>query len=190
MSCNRARAAKAVRGLLTVVFALLAPIAVAQQLGTVQSPILTIEADRLFSGSQFGQRIAREREADTAVLSAENRRIEAELTDEERALTDRRAGMEPDAFRVLADAFDEKVQDIRRRQDAKARALTQTEERDRVAFLQAAAPVLEELMREAGAAVIIERGSVFLSLNATDITDLAIERIDAVIGDGAARSSE
>ena len=162
----------------------------AQQLGTVQSPILTIEAERLFIESQFGQRVAQEREADSAVLSAENRRIEADLTEEEQSLTERRAEMEPDAFRALADAFDEKVQAIRRTQDAKARALNQRGEADRVAFLQAAAPVLEQLMRDAGAAVILERGSVFLSLNATDVTDQAIARINAAIGDGAAQPDE
>ena len=162
----------------------------AQQLGTVQSPILTVESDRLFSSSLFGKRIAEEIEAESAVLAAENRRIEAELTEEERDLTDRRAEMEPDAFRALADAFDEKVQDIRATQDAKVRALNQRREADRVAFLQAAAPVLENLMREAGAAVILERSSVFLSRNATDITDLAIERINQTIGDGAALRNE
>lgn len=176
-------------GLLSLA-ALAAVPSAAQELGTVQSPILTIEADRLFTESLFGQRVAQEREADSAVLSAENRKIEANLTEEERSLTERRAQMEPDAFRALADAFDEKVQEIRRTQDAKARALNQRGEADRVAFLQAAAPVLEKLMRDTGATVILERGSVFLSLNATDITDLAIERIDAAIGDGNAPERE
>lgn len=162
----------------------------AQQLGTIQSPILTVESDRLFSESLFGQRVAQEIEAESAVLSAENRRIEAELTEEEQRLTERRADMEPQAFRALADAFDEKVQDIRRTQDGKARALNQRTDGDRVVFLQAAAPVLERLMREAGAVVILERNNVLLSLNATDITDLAIERINTAIGDGAALREE
>lgn len=157
----------------------------AQQLGLPQSPILTVDSERLFAQSQFGQRIAREIEAETAVLSAENRRIEAELTAEERDLTERRAEMAPEAFRALADAFDAKVRDIRRTQDAKARDLTRRGEADRVAFLQVAVPVLEQLMREAGASVILERASVFLSANATDVTDIAIEMIDDAIGDGA-----
>jgi len=156
----------------------------AQTTDVLQFPILTIEAERLFIESEFGQRVAEEREAESAVLSAENRRIEAELTAEEQDLTERRGTMEPEAFRALADAFDEKVQQIRQIQDAKARALNQNGEADRVAFLQAAAPVLEQLMQETGAAVIIERGSVFLSRNATDITNTAIERINAAIGDG------
>jgi Skp family chaperone for outer membrane proteins len=164
---------------------LLAPVLEAQNLGIVQSPILTVESDRLFSESAFGKRLAREFEAESAVLSAENRRIEAELTAEERDLTERRPNMEPDAFRVLADAFDEKVNEIRRTQDAKARELTQKRDADRVVYLQSVAPILELMMRESGAAVILERSSVFISANVIDITDDAIRRIDEAIGDGS-----
>ncbi|MDK3020379.1 OmpH family outer membrane protein [Pseudodonghicola flavimaris] len=147
--------------------------------------ILTIETDRLFSESAFGKRVANEIEAESAVLAAENRRMEAELSGEEKDLTARRSDMEPKAFRALADAFDEKVQGIRRTQDAKARALNAKADKARVDFLRAARPVLETLMREAGAGVILERSSVFLSANATDITAEAIRRIDATLGDGA-----
>lgn len=160
----------------------------AQQLGLPQSAILTIASDRLYSDSAFGRRIAGEIEAASAVLAAENRRIEAELTAEEKDLTARRPDMESDTFRVLADAFDEKVQANRDTQDAKARALNQASDAARSDFLQAARPILEALMRETGAGVILERSSVFLSANTTDITDLAIARIDATIGDGAKQS--
>jgi Skp family chaperone for outer membrane proteins len=162
----------------------------AQQLGTVRSPILTIESERLFAESAFGRRVAREIEAESAVLAAENRRIEAELTAEEKDLTERRPDMEAAAFRALADAFDEKVQSIRRTQDGKARVLAQRRDADRVVFLQTAAPVLELVMRDAGAGVILERASVFLSANATDVTDLAIERINAALGDGSATQTD
>lgn len=163
-----------------------APALQAQQLGVVQSPILTITSDRLFGGSAFGKRAAREIEEAGTALAAENRRIEEELTAEEKDLTARRPDMAPEAFRALADAFDVKVQEIRRTQEAKARDLTQKSEAERAAFFQAARPVLVEIMRETRAAVILERSSVFLSANATDITDLAIDRIDAAIGDGTA----
>jgi Skp family chaperone for outer membrane proteins len=156
----------------------------AQQLGLPQSSILTIASDRLFSESAFGQRIAAEIEEDSAVLSAENREKEAELTAEEQDLTDRRAGMDPDDFRTLADAFDAKVQMIRTTQDNKARALGLRRDEARSAFFDAARPVLASVMRETGAGVILERSSVFLSANATDITDIAIERMNAEIGDG------
>ncbi|MCV6585127.1 MAG: OmpH family outer membrane protein [Marinibacterium sp.] len=167
---------------------LAAPVAaVAQDLGRpVRSPILTVESDRLYSGSDFGRRVAREIEAEGAALAAENREIETELVEEEQMLSERRSEMSPEDFRALADAFDKKVVDIRRIQDAKARRLTQRSDGERVAFLQVARPVLEQLMRESAAAIILERSSVFLSADVTDITDLAIARINAAIGDGTA----
>lgn len=161
-----------------------APPAAAQELGLVQSPILTVESDRLFAGSMFGKRIAREIEADGAILAAENRRIEAELTAEEKDLTERRPTMDPEGFRTLADAFDQKVQTIRKQQDAKARALGQRRDASRAIFLRTARPILEAVMREAGATVILERSSVFLSANVSDVTELAISRIDAALGEG------
>ena len=156
----------------------------AQQLGLPESDILTLSSERLYAGSAYGRRIQQEIEAESAVLTAENRRMEAELSAEELDLTERRAEMDPAAFRTLADAFDRKVQDIRRTQDAKARDLARRDDIARGEFLNAARPVLEALMREAGATLILERASVFLSANSTDVTDLAIARIDAVIGDG------
>lgn len=157
----------------------------AQQLGLPQSEILTLSSERLFAESAFGRRVQAEIEAESAVLAAENRRMEAELSAEEQELTERRVTMEPAAFRALADAFDRRVQEIRRTQDAKARDLARRDEIARGEFLAAARPVLEALMREAGATLILERSSVFLSANSTDVTDLAIERIDAVLGDGS-----
>lgn len=160
------------------------PAAQAQQLGVRQTNLLTITFDRVFSDSAFGKRIASEIEAESRILAAENRRIEAELTAEEQELTTRRPEMEPDEFRVLADAFDVKVQTNRISQDAKTRALTQKRDGARAEFLQEVTPVLGALMQETGASVILERSSVFFSSDATDITDLAIKRIDAAIGDG------
>lgn len=155
------------------------------QIGSPQSGILTIQPDRLYSESAFGQRISRELEAEGAVLTAENRRIEAELRAEELDLTQRRSGMDPDAFRTLADAFDKKVQETRRAQDQKLREINQMGEAARREFFVASLPVLQQIMRDSGAGAILDHASVFLSSEAADVTDLAITRIDAVLGDGA-----
>lgn len=151
----------------------------AQNLGRVQSPVLTIESERLFADSNFGQAFAEEIEADSAALAAENRRIEAELIAEEQDLTEQRKNLEPEAFRELADAFDAKVQRIRQEQDQKARQLGSRSEETRRQFLIAAQPVLEAIMRDAGAAVIVERGSVFMSADVIDVTDRAIAEMNA-----------
>ncbi len=156
----------------------------AQQLGVPQAVVLTISSDRLFAESAFGRRVAAELEAESKALAAENRRKEAELAAEEKALTEKRATMEPAAFRELADAFDRKVQQIRRAQEAKLREIGRKGEQARLEFFNAARPILENLMREAGATAIFERANIFLSSSDGDITDVAIARIDAAIGDG------
>ena len=165
-------------------------VTMAQQLGLQETSILTVEAERLFAESAFGLRVSREIEAESAVLAAENRRIEAELTAEEQDLTDRRPSMEADAFRILADAFDEKVIQVRREQETKARELAQKLDQARIDFLNAVLPILERMMQEANAGVILERTSVFLSADVTDITDLAISRINQVLGDGTKPDSD
>lgn len=175
-----------VAALITVV---LAGAVQAQQLGLPRTAILTVSSERLYAQSAFGERVAREIDEDSRALAAENRQIEAAFIEEERQLTERRADMSADDFRALADAFDAKVRQMRERQDAKARALIQRNDEARKSFLSQVGPVLVNLMRETGAGVILERSSVFVSANSIDITDVAISRIDAAIGDGTEQGS-
>ncbi|WP_373050445.1 OmpH family outer membrane protein [Thalassovita aquimarina] len=157
----------------------------AQESGVVRSPVLTIDSERLYADSLFGKRVQNEFEAAVAVLEAENREIEGQLIEEEKQLTEKRPGMAPEEFRVLADAFDAKVQRIRNERAAKLRALAQSRENAQRLFLKSISPVLESIMTEAGAAVIVESRSVFLSARIIDVTSDAVSRIDARIGDGS-----
>jgi len=152
--------------------------------GIVRSPVLTLDADRLFSESRFGQRIAADIQAETEALAAENRRIADELEAEEQALTERRPQMEPEAFRAAAQEFDTRVQAIRREQDAKERDIGQRVQRAQESFLGAVRPILGDIMFEAGAAVILDRRTVVLGLGSVDVTDAAVSRIDAEMGEG------
>jgi Skp family chaperone for outer membrane proteins len=178
---------------LALVLALLAGPAPAQEtggdgpltLGQVRSPVLTIDPERLYAESLFGQRIADEIRAEAEALDRENQRIEAALTEEERGLTLLRPTMAVADFRAAAEDFDSRVQAIREAQDAKERSLQQALQQGQAAFLDAATPVLAEIMIEAGAAVILDRRSVFLGVGAVDVTDRAIEVVNARIGDGA-----
>lgn len=155
-------------------------------LGVVQSLILTVAPDALYAQSDFGQRIVREIEADSVDIAAENRRIEAELTAEERELTELRDSLAPADFRARAEAFDEKVQRLRSEQDEKARAVGQRSDDARRALLTAAQPILLQLMIESGAVAVLDRRSVLLSVESVDITDEAIQRVNAEFGAGAA----
>ncbi|KAA0921203.1 OmpH family outer membrane protein [Aquicoccus porphyridii] len=185
---------RALRGLIlatvAAVICVTPPLARAQDLGLPDSPVLTVDLNRLFNETLFGERVASELEAESAVLAAENRRIEAELTAEEKELTERRDAMTPAAFREAADAFDAKVQRIRAEQEAKARALADENENAQRRFLGAARPVLERLMLESGASVLLDTRAVLLSSDAVNVTDAAVDRIDDAIGDGSGVSPD
>ena len=140
--------------------------------------VLILDSDRLYLDSAYGQTIRDGLEAQAADLKAENDRIVAALTDEERSLTLRRPTMAPDAFRKEASAFDVKVQGIRRARDAKEVALEDARLKARDDFFNTVRDIVGQLMLERGATVILDRRSVFLALSAADLTDDAIARID------------
>jgi len=158
--------------------------AAAQDTRVPTSSILTIDSERLFLSSDFGKRIVREIEEKGNELVLENRQIEAELEEAEKDLTDRRTGMTAEAFRPLADAFDTRVQETRQEQALKSRNLNALLDQERELFLSAAGPVLEALMAEVGASVVLERRNVFFATNSSDITSLAISRLNSTLGEG------
>ena len=149
------------------------------------TPIVTLDREKLFSGTMFGKAVTAAIEAEAAVLSAENRKIDTDLEAEERSLTDRRAGMSPADFRVLADTFDQKVTVLRAAQDEKSRSLAKLRDDERKRFFEASIAILGQLMREIGAFAILSNDAVILSFDRIDITDEAIARMDQVLGDGS-----
>jgi len=149
------------------------------------SAILTLDQDQMFAESAYGKAVLARATAADASLASENRRIEAGLEQEERDLTERRTKMPPEEFAAAASAFDTKVEAIRTAQDAKSRDITQQRDADQQRFVQAAGPVLGALMTENGAVAIVDKSVLILSLNSIDITDQAVVRLDAVLGDGS-----
>lgn len=159
---------------------------VAQEPDILRAPVLMLDRNRLFTESVFGKAAEERFQTESKALIAENLQLEQALEAEERSLTDQRATLDSEAFQALATAFDEKTEAIRAAQDAKSRAITAKRDEDRQRFLQAAVPVLGELMRESGAVAIFDKDMVILSLRGVDITDEAITLIDAALGDGSA----
>jgi len=162
----------------------------AQENNTTPSALLTVDAERLYQESQYGRRVQADFERDGAALAAENQTIDRDLTAEEKDLTERRATMAADEFRLLADEFDEKVQEIRRAQDEKLRSLTRRRDEERQTFYKTVIPILAQITSERRAVAILDRRAVFLAAESIDITNDAIEHVDAEIGDGTSLQSE
>lgn len=156
-----------------------------QETPTPPSPILTLDDERMFGGSAFGKAVLARQETNAQTLTEENRRIEAALEVEEKDLTTRRATMSREDFLPLSEAFNQKVEGIRKAQDAKSRDLNRAFEEDRQRFLEAARPILAQVMQEAGAIAIIDSRAVFVGFDNIDITDAAIARLDAAFAEGS-----
>jgi len=167
-----------------LLLALLAGGVAAQEPTLSGSPVVTLDQDRLFAESKFGRSVLARNEAEEAALAAEFRKLEAALEAEERSLTDLRVRMSAPEFRKLADEFDLRVEEVRRAQDAKSRALVRRREEDRQKFIETALPVLGRLMGEKGAVAILDRSAIVLSFDRIDITDDAIARLDVELGEG------
>lgn len=151
----------------------------------IQSSVLTIDVDALFQGSMFSDTFDARYQQQAEALVAENLKIEAALTEEEKSLTARRPAMAPAAFRAEAEAFATKVEEIRAAQDAKEAALRNSVSTAQQVFIEAVSPILGQMMSERGAVVILDRRSVFLTRSVVDITEAAIARVNAELGDGA-----
>ncbi len=159
---------------------------VAQQVSsTVPSPIIIIETDRLYEQSLFSQRVRQEQDARKAVLLAENRQIAAELAEEEKRLTEQRSTMEATDFRKLADAFDSRVEEIRSIQDDKELQIIRFAEEERIRFFQELVPVLERILNERGASIVLEKRTTFASSSALNVTDRTLAIANGLLGDGA-----
>ncbi|MBY5988701.1 OmpH family outer membrane protein [Roseovarius atlanticus] len=164
--------------------------ALAQNVGVVQSDILVVDPERLFEDTRMGQAITARLQQEREDLIALNRKLETELEAEELALTEQRDKTSPENFRALADAFDEKVQQIRADSQRRVRQHERNRERAPLDFMRQVEPVLVELMREAGASVVMDRRTVLLQDDVVDITSAAVQRIDATLGDGAGNDGE
>lgn len=146
--------------------------------------ILTLDDERLFTGSAFGKAVIARQDADSQALIDENRRIEAALEAEEKDLTNRRALMPREEFAPLSEAFNEKVEGIRKAQDAKTRDLGRKFDEDRRLFLQAVRPILADLMTARGAVAIIDKRAVFVGFENIDVTTEAIAELDKAFDEG------
>ncbi|WP_296427467.1 OmpH family outer membrane protein [Yoonia sp.] len=164
-----------------VVWLLLALPGAAQQ---ASPQVLIVDSERLFSETLYGRRLAADLATQAAALQAENDQIVESLTQEERSLTLRRPEMTADAFRIAAEAFDAKVQDVRRVRDAKNVELQQASIASRARFENRVQGIIATIMLERNAVVVLEQRTVILSVRAANITDDAIVRIDAELANG------
>ena len=149
------------------------------------APILTVDQELLFAESDWGKRTQRMLEETGGKIAAENERRAAQLSAEEKALTQQRGTLDPAEFRKQAEAFDIRATEVRRERAKVVEDLNAWAEADRAAFYRAALPLMGEMMQERGAVAVLDRRTVFVSLDAIDLTQDLVARLNKELGDGA-----
>ena len=142
------------------------------------SGILVVDLDRAYEISKFGLSMRDAFNIDNQLVTDENVTILNALKEEELQLTEDRTTLSPEDFAIAAANFDTKVQEIRRLRLQKIRQVDERFKRLKLFFFQRIDPFFDVVMREFNATAILEKGSVVRSIDAVDITDLLVERVD------------
>jgi Skp family chaperone for outer membrane proteins len=143
------------------------------------APFLYINQEHILTGSKTGQALLAEEERQRDALRTEARALDQLFEAEERRLTEQRPTLPPGEFRKLSDAFDARVVQARRDQDARAETLAQEFDQRRRQFYARVAPILVMLMDRYRAPAIFDESSVLLADQSLNITAEVIAEIDA-----------
>jgi len=146
--------------------------------GTPTARILMVDLRRVMGASKVGADIQRQVDALKKQASAELNGEASSLKSEETQLQQQAAILAPDVkarrikdFQTRAGAFQQKVQQRSGMIQGGVIAAQQQIE-------QALGPILQGIMKERGATVLLDRSAVLLAPNAIDVTPLVIQRLD------------
>lgn len=149
-------------------------------------PFLIVNQEQLLTEFQSGKALLAEEESQRDTLRNEARALDASFEEEERKLTEQRPTLDPAEFRRLSDAFDARVVQARREQDARSANLAQELDQSRRQFYARIAPILVQVMDRYGAQAVLDANSVLLADQALNITNAVIAEIDRPAGETAA----
>ena len=100
------------------------------------------------------------------------------LLEERNKLIEQQSVIAPEAFELKAKDYEKKLQEYQVDKQNKLRKLEGVLQKARNEILENVKPILEEISKELGVTVILEKNSVLLSANNMDITDDVIKKLN------------
>ena len=100
------------------------------------------------------------------------------MLEERNKLIEQQSVIAPEAFEVKAQDYEKKLQNYQAEKQNKLRKLEGVLQKARNEILENVKPILEELSKELGVTVILEKNSVLLSATNMDITDEVIKKLN------------
>ena len=101
-----------------------------------------------------------------------------EMLEERNKLIEQQSVIAPEAFELKAKDYEKKLQNYQSEKQNKLRSLESVLANARNDILENVKPILEELSKELGVTVILEKNSVLLSATNMDITDDVIKKLN------------
>lgn len=157
-----------------------APIATAQ--GTT---VVVIDQRKIMATSLAGKDIQQKITNIENAMKNELRPLATQIENDGKSLEAKTKGKSQEALRADASLRTEaqnyttKIQNYERRRNIAAQELTLTERKAWADFYNALRPVLQEVVSERGAQIIVDRSNAVYVSPSSDATDLAIQKLNA-----------
>lgn len=156
---------------------------IAAPLAAQNALILVVDRERMVSQSEAARSLRRIEIELRDKVQAQLDEVKTALEAEEKELTRRRGELPKEEFETLSRDFDRRVRIERRAAQERGASLQKFIAEAQDVLLNAADPVLSDLRREKGAALLIDAGAAVAHDPAIDVTDEAIARFDAAVSE-------
>lgn len=160
-----------------VLFAAIAP-------ANAQTNVLIINEERIVSQSQVGQHIATRMQAIRSEMDAELQALLTPIQEENERLNAETASLTPEAIQARPDlmqriqALNAQAQQAEALRQRLAQEFQATQAQAMRPVIEALQAVLQEVVNERGAQILIDRSAVVYADPSIDVSDSAIERLN------------
>ena len=165
--------------------AVTAPISLASAAYAQGTKVIVIDRTQILTQSKAGQDVRTKVQGIESAMQAELQPSATQLQTEGDAIEAKTANMTPEAMRADAalktevENYARKANDFNRRRQIAAQELALTERKAFIDLNNALVPVLQQVVAENSANIILDRSGVIFSDEATDVTASVIAKLDA-----------
>ena len=140
--------------------------------------IAIVDLNLILSESKAAKNATKQFEAIQKSTEDEIIASDKKMLDERNKLIEQQSVIAPEAFELKATDYEKKLQGYQSDKQNKLRKLEGVLQKARNEILENVKPILEDLSKELGVTVILEKNSVLLSANNMDITDSVIKKLN------------
>lgn len=159
------------------------PTAALAQAAAAQSAIIVVDMDRVGAESAAGKSGQSQLKAKVDSLQARGKSLADQLRGEEEALLKARQAnsMAPEAFQAKVKDLQTKQNNARTELGNRENELQRSQNAVRQQIFNAVGPIIQTVMRERGASIVLTRDAALAVAPALDVTADVIRRLDAAL---------